>query len=109
MKAVIFAMALSASIAQHSVYAHTSHGIDEDTAAATVYKMVPQLTTKDFGYEVGQLNESWNSIAESDVSMVETDGDFYVMQAVHPKSKAVIFFLIGINGQVLEVKENNSF
>ncbi|MFT6301839.1 MAG: hypothetical protein ACI9XK_002012 [Granulosicoccus sp.] len=109
MKAVFMAMALMAVVAQHTVSAHTTHGVDEATAITIVHESVPQLIAKDFGYEVGQLDESWNSVAESDVSMVETDGDFYIMQATNSESKATIFFLIGINGQVLEVKDSNNF
>jgi hypothetical protein len=109
MKAVLMAIALMAVVAQHTVSAHTSHGIDEATAVTIVHEAVPQLTTKDFGFEVGQLDESWNSIAESDIAMVETDGDFYIMQAINSESKVTIFILIGINGQVLEVKDTNSF
>jgi len=109
MKAVLFALVLGASIAQNSVYAHTTHGVDEDKAIAIVYDALPQLTTKDFGFEVGQLDKSWNSIADSVVTMVETDGDFYVMQATNTETDATIFFLIGINGKVLDVKNSNDF
>lgn len=109
MKAFIFAIALVVSVAQHTVYAHTTHGVDEGTAIAIVYDAVPQLIAKDLGFEVGQLDESWVSITENDVTMVETDGDFYVMQATNTETYATIFFLIGINGQVLEVKNSNDF
>ena len=109
MKAVLMAIALIAGVAQQAVNAHSTHGVDETAAIAIVYDAVPQLTAKDFGFEVGQLDASWKSIAETDVSMVETDGDFFIMRATHPESKAAIFFLIGINGQVIEVKDSNDF
>jgi len=96
-------------IAQHTVYAHSTHAVGETTAITIVQRAIPQLTTKDFGFEVGRLDMSWNSITEGDVTMVETDGDFYIMSATNPESKAAIFFLIGINGQVLEVKDSNDF
>ena len=109
MKALFMSIALIASIAQHTVNAHSTHGVDESMAVSIVHDAVSKLTTKDFGFEVGQLDASWNSITESDVSMVETDGDFYIMRATNPESKAAIFFLIGINGEILEVKDSNNF
>lgn len=109
MRAVFMAMALMVAVTHHTVSAHTSHGVDEDTAITIVQDTVPQLVVKDFGFEVGQLDESWNLMAESHVSVVETDGDFYIMQATNPESEETIFFLIGINGQVLEAKHSNDF
>lgn len=109
MKATVLAIALVFSIAQHTVLAHTSHGVDEATAITIVYEAVPQMTEENLGFDVGQLEKSWNSIAESDLSMVETDGNFYVMQATDAETIATIFFLIGINGKVLEVKNSNDF
>jgi hypothetical protein len=109
MKAVLVAIALIASIALHTVNAHSTHAVDESTAIAIVHEAVPKLTTEDLGFEVGRLDANWNSMAESDVSMVETDGDFYIMRAINPGSKETIFFLIGINGQILEVKDSNNF
>jgi methionine-rich copper-binding protein CopC len=109
MKAVLMAIALMTGVIQHTVYAHSTHAVDEPTAISIVQSAIPQLITKDFGFEVGQLDASWKSITEKDVTMVETDGDFYIMSATNPESKAAIFFLIGINGQVMEVTNNNNF
>ncbi|MFT4729635.1 MAG: hypothetical protein ACI9UN_004153 [Granulosicoccus sp.] len=55
MKSVSMAMALMAAVVQHSVSAHTTHGVDEATAITIAHYAVPQLIVKDFGYEVGQL------------------------------------------------------
>jgi len=109
MKAIILAIALIVAMSYQSVSAHSNHGVDEPTAIAIVLEAVPQFTTKDAGFEIGQLVSSWNAITESDISVVETDGDFYVMQASNPESKTTIFLLIGINGSILDAKFSNDF
>jgi hypothetical protein len=109
MKAFLITIALMTGVIQHTAYAHSTHGMDEDTAITTAHETIPKLITEDFGFEVGQLDASWSSITEGDVSIVETDGDFYIMSATNPESKKVIFLLIGINGKILEVKDSNDF
>lgn len=107
--ALSLALSLSAAIAQQTVNAHSAHGVDEPAAMTIVRDTVPLLTTKDLGFEVGQLDTSWNSLTEDDIALIETDGDFYVMSATNPESGSAIFFLIGINGQILDVNNSNDF
>lgn len=109
MKSFLLALGLLTTSMQQNVHAHSSHGVDEDTAIKIVYEAVTQFTAADSEFEVGQLEETWNSISESDVEVVETDGDFYVMRATNSETQASIYFLIGINGKILEVKNTNDF
>ena len=110
MKTIVLIVALLTSIAVHNnSSAHSTHCVDESTAIQIVLAAIPQLTTRDFGFQVGQLDASWNPMDESNIAMVETDGDFFIMSARNAQSTTTIYFLIGINGQVLEVKDSNDF
>lgn len=109
MKAFLIAIALAALLFQSAAFGHASHGVDKKEAITIVHESVPKLADKDYGFEVGQLDASWKSLSASDVAVIETDGDFYVMSATNSETKAVIYLLIGINGRILEVKNTNEF
>jgi hypothetical protein len=92
------------------VLAHGDHGIISDQSAISIAtKSVKQLTFKDFGFEVGKLDYSWNDISVEHVSVISVENDFYVVSAANKTTLKKIFFKIANNGQVLDVKHQEDF
>lgn len=110
MKKLACAMVLSVFLGQGSALAHSDHGvISGQTALSIASKTVNQLAFKDFGYEVGQLDASWKELKDSNFSVIEVLENSYIVSAKNMANEKAIFFHIGNNGQVLNVKNNNDF
>lgn len=86
------------------------HGaINDQQAVMVTAKTIKQMTFKDFGYELGQLDESWKNIKESDISVVEQGSGFFIVSANNSTQEKTIYFKIAANGQVLAANETNNF
>lgn len=105
MKNIIRTLFLVACIWQSAAFAHQGHNeISSETALIIASKSVQQLTFKDFGYEVGQLNESWKSLTEASFSVIEVLEKSFIVSAENSSTNKVIYFEIAKNGRVLSVK-----
>ena len=110
MKKLACALLLSVYLGHGSALAHSDHGIISGQAALNIAnKSVQQLTFKDFGFEVLQLDKSWKDLKASDYSIVEVLEDSYIVSAKNMVSEQSIYFHIDNNGQVRNVKNNNEF
>ncbi len=110
MKRIVTILALVMAFASGSVFGHGSHGkISGQDAKNIAYKSVKQMTFKDLGLEPGKLDESWKSITEADISIVEVGTGFFVVSATNTTQDGVIYFKITANGQVLAASETNNF
>lgn len=90
--------------------AHSDHGtIGSDVALEIAGKSVQQLVFKDQGFEVGKLDSSWKSVGDSDLSVLDSKDDYFVISVENDSSKEVIYFQISNNGQVLDVANTNRF
>ncbi|GAC20680.1 DUF6488 family protein [Paraglaciecola arctica] len=104
MKIILRTLLLIAYIGQGAAIAHQDHNeITSETALGIANKFVQQLTFKDFGYEVGQLNESWKSLTEANFSVIEVLEKSFIVSAANSSTNTVIYFEIAKNGSVLSV------
>jgi len=110
MKLVFFVLFLVAFIGQGSALAHSNHDvISGQTAVSIASKTVKQLAFKDFGFEVGKLDASWKELNSGNFNVVEVLEDSYIVSAKNSASESTIYLHIGSNGQVLNVKNSNTF
>ncbi len=66
-------------------------------------KSVKQLTFKDLGFEIGKLDASWKSLADSDYSVVQVLNKTFIGKATNAINNEVIYLEIAKNGKVLDV------
>lgn len=112
MKVIVFILFFTVwFVGLHNVaFAHTGHDvISGQTALSVANRSVKQLAFKDFGFEVGKLDPSWKKLKIEDVSVAEVLEEGYIVSATNNTNGAIIFFHIGANGQVLNVKNINEF
>lgn len=110
MKFLVFTLLLSALVGQGNALAHADHDvISGQTAIDIASKSVKRLAFKDFGFEVGKLDASWKELGSGNFSMVEVLEDSYIVSAKNTVSQHTIYFHIGSNGQVFNVKNSNEF
>jgi len=110
MKKLAYAMLLSVFLGQGSVLAHSDHGvINGQTALSIASRSVKQLAFKDFGFEVGKLDPSWKELKDSNFSVIEVLATSYIVGATNMAREKTIYFHIGNNGQVIEVKNSKAF
>jgi len=83
--------------------AHSDHGAISDNAAVQIaHKTVQQMTFKDFGYPVGKLDNSWKSVKQDDIEVVEVGDGFYVLRITQGETKQSLLMKIALTGQVME-------
>lgn len=110
MKKVFSATVLCCALISGSALAHGDHGvISGQKAIRVVAKSVKQMTFKDFGYEVGKLDDTWKDLSSDKFSVVSVEEEFYVVSASNIDSTKQVFFKIANNGQVMDVKATNDF
>ena len=92
------------------VLAHSDHGhINDQQAISIAAKSIKKLTFKDYGFEVGKLNDSWQDISSEAFSVISKNDDYYVVQASNNNDGDHVYFKIAKNGQLLDVKPKNDF
>lgn len=95
---------------QSVAMAHSNHDVISGQKALSVAnRSVKQLTFKDFGFEVGKLDASWKELKIEDFSVAEVLHEGYIVKATNNANSDTIFFHIGANGQVLNVKNSHAF
>lgn len=95
---------------QSVALAHSNHDVISGQKALSVAnRSVKQLAFKDFGFEVGKLDASWKGLKIENFSVAEVLEEGYIVSATNNTNGAVIYFHIGANGQVLNVKNSNAF
>jgi hypothetical protein len=110
MKKLLSILALCSAIFCSNVTAHSAHGdISGQAAINIVSKSLPQMTFKEFGFEVGKLDASWKLLTSSDMSVVSVKDSFYVVSANNTETGGSIYFQIANNGQVMAVNHKNNF
>ncbi|APE06164.1 MAG: hypothetical protein CL600_06055 [Alteromonas sp.] len=110
MKKALTAAVLCCTLISGSTLAHGEHGvISGQNAISITAKYVKQMTFKDFGFEVGKLDESWKGLPSEKFSIVSVEEEFYVVSASNSEAAKQIFFKIANNGQLLDVNATNDF
>lgn len=110
MKKLLSVLALCSTILCSNVAAHSDHGVISAQAAINIVsKSLPQMTFKEFGFEVGKLDASWKSLTSADLSVVSVEDSFYVVSANNTETDGMIYFQIANNGQVMDVTHINNF
>lgn len=110
MKKYLTATALCCVLISGGTLAHSDHGVISGQMAISIAaKSVKQMTFKDFGFEVGKLDDSWQDLSLEKFSVVSVEEEFYVVSAANSDAAKQVFFKIANNGQVLDVKTSNSF
>lgn len=85
------------------VMAHSDHGmINDETAVQIAHKTVQQMTFKDFGYPVGKLDDSWQSVKPNDIEVLEVGDGFYVLRITQSETMQSLSMKIAFTGQVME-------
>ena len=110
MKKTLSAVVLCCTLISGSALAHGDHGVISGQKAISIAaKSVKQMTFKDFGFEVGKLDESWKDLSPEKFSVVSVEEEFYVVSASNSDAAKQVFFKIANNGQVLDVKAKNDY
>ena len=90
--------------------AHGDHGIISGQKAISIANAsIKRLAFKDFGFEVGKLDESWKSISKDALNVVDVKAGFYVVSANNETANKTIYLQIRYDGRVLDVRANNRF
>ena len=105
---LIFLAALSTSTA---AMAHgEGHGkVDEKKVIQAAQNVAKKLTFKDNGMSVGKLDSSWNKVAKEQFELVEESDKAIIVKAINNANQQTLFFKVSKSGQVLDVKDANSF
>lgn len=110
MKKYLSAVALCSVFFCANISAHSDHGaINGQTAINIAAKSAKQMTFKDFGFEVGKLDESWKHLAISQFSIISVEEGYYVVRAGEAGSEKQVFFKIDKSGQVLNATNENGY
>lgn len=96
------------TIMSTGVLAHSGHGhINDQQAISIAAKSIKKLAFKDYGFEIGKLNDSWKSISSDAFTIANEGADYYIIQASNDSEQ--VYFKITKNGQLLDVKSKNDF
>jgi hypothetical protein len=110
MKKRLSVLMLCSALFCSNVAAHSSHGVISGQAAINIVsKSLPQMTFKEFGFEVGKLDASWKLLTSSDISVISVQETFYIVSANNNEKENRIYFKIANNGQVMGVTHKNDF
>lgn len=110
MKKILSVLTLCSAMICSNVSAHSDHGIISGQAAINIAnKSLPQMTFKEFGFEVGKLDTSWKLLTAKDLSVVSVEDSFYVVSANNKETQSTIYFKIANNGQVMDITHKNDF
>lgn len=110
MKKLLSVLALCSVITCSNAFAHSDHGIISGQAALNIVnKSIPKMTFKEFGFEVGKLDNSWKAVSSEDLSVVSVEDSFFVVGATNKEIGNTIYFKIATDGQVLDITNKNEF
>lgn len=110
MKKVITSILVSLMLMSSNAFAHAGHGkISGQVAVKIAAKAVKQMTFKDFGFDVGKLDDAWKDVDANSFSITSMERDYYIVRATHPNNGEHLYFKIAENGMVLDANKNNQF
>ena len=90
--------------------AHGDHGkINAKQAIQVAIKATQKLTFKDFGFNVGKLDESWKSLTTEDFKLYAAQANRYIVSASNKADNKTIYFLMTMSGEVLKVNQEAKF
>ena len=102
---------ISTGTLAHSGHDHGSEHeqVSEQQAISIAVKSIKKLTFKDYGFEVGKLNDSWKGISSQVLSVINEHDDYYLIKALNNNDGGEVYFKIDKSGQLLDVKPKNDF
>jgi len=113
MKKLLTVLTICSGLICGNVAAHGDHNrptiVSEQAAISIANKSLAQMTFKEFGFEVGKLDDSWKSVTSTNFTVVSVQDSFYIVSANNTENDSTIYFQINKNGQVLEVSHKNEF
>lgn len=105
MKTIFTFCLLSLAFCQGAI-AHSEHSaISEGAALSIAKRAVNKLSFKDLGYNVGKLPKQWSQLKDSDFTLLESKGNYYLVSAAQTDTGKIIYLKITTSGQVVSVNE----
>ena len=105
--AALAAVVSSGAVFSGNVMAHGNHGsIDEKGAVAVAARTVQKMTFSDLELGLGQLDSSWRTVKRDQVSIVEEDEYYYVVEVKNAESGEPIYLQVMTNGNVISVSKD---
>lgn len=97
-------------IFSNNVLAHANHGIISGQKAISIANIsIKRLVFKNLGFEVGKLGESWKVIDNNEINVIDVYESHYIVSAKNTALNQTIYFKIGNDGQVIDVRNENIF
>ena len=91
-------------------FAHGDHKmISAKDAIQVAIKVTQKLTFKDLGYKVGKLDESWKALTTEEFKLYAAQDNRYKVSAFNKDNNKVIYFLMTISGELLQVNSEAKF
>lgn len=110
MKKIFAGLVVSLMFMSSHVAAHADHGkISGQVAVEVAAKAAKQMTFKDFGFDIGKLDESWKDTAKTNFAVSSMERDYYIVRGIHAESEQKVYFKIAENGMVIDVSERDEF
>ncbi|ARD46249.1 DUF6488 family protein [Colwellia sp. PAMC 21821] len=110
MKKLIITLFITFLFHTSAAFAHSDHGkISPNVAINIAIKTTQQLTFKDFGFNVGKLNENWMNLSIDDYSLYATEANRYIVSASNKVNKESIYFFMSLSGEILQVNSEAKF
>lgn len=93
-----------------AAFAHGSHGIISGQKAISIANSsLKRLAFKDYGFEVGKLDESWKTVTKDTLNVVDVENEFYIISAKNTVTNKTLYLQVGNNGQVMDVRAENNY
>lgn len=112
MKTLAKLLLITLTFISSAVFAHggDSHGKANPAKALEIAQSTAKkLTFKANGMSIGKIDKSWNNIAKEDFIMVEMNDEAYLVKAKNKANDQELFFIVGKDGKVKDVKDGKSF
>ena len=71
------------------VLAHSDHGHVSDQQAISIAAKSIRNCLKDYGFEVGKLNDSWKGISSEAFTVVNESDDTFIIQASNDSEQVI--------------------
>lgn len=107
MKNLLITLLATFSLFAAGVQAHGDHGhdniLDEESAKNVVTVTVQKMTFRNMGYAAGKLDQSWQSVAGSDITLDTKDNASYVYNVTNSETGKVLSVKVMDSGEVESV------
>jgi len=106
MKNIFIFCLLSLALCQGAI-AHSEHSMISEGAALSIAKRaVSKLSFKDLGYNVGKLSKQWSLLKDTDFTLLDSKGNYFLVSATQTDIGKIIYLKITTSGQLISVNEN---